>query len=301
MSYLSTFKDSMLSGVRWVRRHLDMFVYFVDNLYLRLRYFVLHHIFSVKQGNDDWKYYSVCDLEYSFSVQRLHDEWLVGTMPWGFFNSQSPHQYFCGDNDCVSVSGNALCLYNVYKPTSIPKWYDGRSYNPAYAIGLICSKKEFGYGFYVFKAKIPFSSGIWPAIWLTSTQSWPPEIDIMEAYIGCDYHDISIESNLHYKGENGVHKVLGAVSHTPFVPYDILSYSLYFDENKIEIFYQGFLVRRVKAKHILERFIGHKYHVVVNNALRQSSVQQCHPAVFRDVLNKQPFILYQFDYYVIKS
>lgn len=40
---------------------------------------------------------------------------------------------------------------------------------------------RYQYGYMEITAKIPFSKGLWPALWLAATnQQWPPEVDILE-------------------------------------------------------------------------------------------------------------------------
>jgi len=57
---------------------------------------------------------------------------------------------------------------------------DGR----AYTSGLIESRGRFAraFGKFEMRAKLPGTKGLWPAFWLLpADESWPPEIDIMEA------------------------------------------------------------------------------------------------------------------------
>jgi len=80
-------------------------------------------------------------------------------------------QYYTPQN--VSVNGGVLTLLSEKRNIG------GR----AYASGLVESKDRFSqtYGRFEFKAKLPKTKGIWPALWtLPQSGIWPPEIDIME-------------------------------------------------------------------------------------------------------------------------
>ncbi len=55
----------------------------------------------------------------------------------------------------------------------------------AYKSGMVTSSGQFDftYGYVEMRATVPFDAGIWPALWLLpSDGSWPPEIDMMEAF-----------------------------------------------------------------------------------------------------------------------
>jgi beta-glucanase (GH16 family) len=84
----------------------------------------------------------------------------------------------------VSVRGGALHL-TVQKEQVLgadregsPRWFPYRS-------GMVTTAGhyEFTYGQVEFQARAPRGRGLWPALWLLpGNESWPPEIDIMEAH-----------------------------------------------------------------------------------------------------------------------
>jgi len=55
-------------------------------------------------------------------------------------------------------------------------------FNTEFSSGMLCSSETFEqtYGFFEIKCKVPKGKGVWPAFWLESNYSWPPEIDIFE-------------------------------------------------------------------------------------------------------------------------
>ena len=55
-------------------------------------------------------------------------------------------------------------------------------YDIPQSVGLVTSYNSYGYGFFEFEIELPYGSGLWPSVWLSCVNSWPPEIDILEAY-----------------------------------------------------------------------------------------------------------------------
>ncbi len=80
-----------------------------------------------------------------------------------------------------------------------------RKENSQYTSGRICTrdKRVFTYGLVEIRAKLPWGTGTWPALWMLGadekTVGWPScgELDIMEhvgkqpGYIHCSLHDLS--------------------------------------------------------------------------------------------------------------
>jgi beta-glucanase (GH16 family) len=80
------------------------------------------------------------------------------------------------------VSGGVLHIVAQREPTAgltqegAPKEYDCRS-------GMVTTYPSFRfeYGLIQITAKIPFSNGLWSALWLAAAnEQWPPEVDILE-------------------------------------------------------------------------------------------------------------------------
>lgn len=82
----------------------------------------------------------------------------------------------------VQVSGGALHLTAKHEPTQglsskgKPMTYTCRSGMVTSAPGI-----NFQYGLIQVVARVPYGTGLWPALWLSaSDHQWPPELDIME-------------------------------------------------------------------------------------------------------------------------
>ena len=88
--------------------------------------------------------------------------------------------------DCEAVyERSGVVELSVYRePNTIHHW-DGKTYNPTVACGLLRSVDTFGYGTFSARIMLPKGRNLWPAFWLCgSGEPWPKagEIDIMEAW-----------------------------------------------------------------------------------------------------------------------
>ncbi len=69
-----------------------------------------------------------------------------------------------------------------------------------YTSGAMVHKQTFKYGLFEIFTKMPYAPGVWPSFWLSGTQSWPPEIDVMEQIGGKPNWS---SSNVHWSTPDG--------------------------------------------------------------------------------------------------
>lgn len=102
----------------------------------------------------------------------------------------------------VVVSGGALHL--VAKHTSTPGLApDGKPETYTCRSGMVTSEPGFNfkYGLVQITARIPYNTGLWPALWLSaSNHQWPPEIDMLEHW----HFDQQAKVYLHPKGADEI-------------------------------------------------------------------------------------------------
>jgi beta-glucanase (GH16 family) len=82
------------------------------------------------------------------------------------------------------VYGGALHLVPERTPTQ-GLASDGKPKEYQYRSGMVTTypSYSFTYGYVQVVARIPYGSGLWPALWmLPANLQWPPEIDIIEHY-----------------------------------------------------------------------------------------------------------------------
>jgi beta-glucanase (GH16 family) len=114
----------------------------------------------------------------------------------------APDSDFMGDLRQLSIA-NGLCTITAARMQTP----SGRPYGSA----VFDTKHTFSQTYGTFEARIryPAGDGLWPAFWLNPQGSWPPEIDILEAYPnttrvpGPD----QLFSTLHYPPANQMHRI----------------------------------------------------------------------------------------------
>ena len=171
---------------------------------------------------------------------------------WGEIHPDRPWAYY--SPNCVSINSDGDLVLDV-KPNSDKKSFiiEGGKVIPQSQIGLVSSTKDnpmFKYGDYYWVAKLPKGKHLWPALWMWSWDSWPPEIDVMEAWTTCNgnyrgFFNYDITSNIHYTKED----------FNKSVKYDFLkiglkdpsqdfnTYMLRWLPEKLQFFYNNKLVR----------------------------------------------------------
>lgn len=193
-------------------------------------------------------------------IQWSNYEWLTQER-WGHYHPGKPHWWY--DPNCVRIDQNQwLHLETRYSP-------NGPS---TIGAGLVCCETDFDYGIFEIEAKLPSGKNLWPAIWSSAVNTWPPEIDIMEAYSNNKgryvsfsllnlfrYSGLRRRNPLAYRVETCLHPdknrpgfTLGTHRHwmgwRPEM--NFIKYKLIHFPNKIEIYYNNDLVRAYSGKYV---------------------------------------------------
>jgi beta-glucanase (GH16 family) len=237
------------------------------NTLLQLKSWIRYIKKSQKFGTDEPNTnLMVCYFSDNFKIFDKN-KWRIG-QTWGRFHIGNTTQYY-GD-DSVYTENNYLVLDTKYLPKrSLTTWESNKKYDIDYSVGLISSLESFDYGFYEFEVELPKGIGLWPAVWLTAVDTWPPEIDILEAYSDqYSNYGKKFQTNLHFDF-NPNKKNSGARNHRLLESYKRLKVSCHWTENFIKIFYNGYLVRVITSKDILKWFKDQRMSIVLNNAIRQ--------------------------------
>ena len=210
-------------------------------------------------------------------------EWITQER-WGQIHPEKPHWWY--DPSCVNVDDNGM-LHLTTKCN--PTYFRDLDKISPIGVGLVSCTEKFGYGVFSIAAKLPKGKHMWPAFWMWSWDSWPPEIDIFEAYsngLGSyikprlfnPFGFWNIQTNVHYTDEVG-NKMLGGK--TGYMGYKnptkhFITYTCVWKKDSIKFYYDGKLVREVTDSNILKRLETTKMNVIINNGVTDK-VDQSNP------------------------
>jgi hypothetical protein len=229
--------------------------------------------------------------EDRFDAPLNKKEWRFG-MPWGDFHNGYLHQYYdtTGNMAYVSPEGLVLELRKIpktWKKSDLPEWKQKdlpEEFTIPVGVGFVSTKQTWQYGWFEAWIKLPKGQSFWPAFWSSAIDSWPPEIDILEAYSerGPKYNGPTISQywryrpnrqirpNLHYgKTEDG--------TKDDYIGYDIpvaecterfVQYACLWEEDRIEIYYDGYKVQECTDPKILKWYNeGGKHYFILCHGL----------------------------------
>lgn len=100
-------------------------------------------------------------------------EWMTHPK-WGYHHPNDKKSWY--DHEAVRITTNDLMVLDIHEN---PKEFIDTI---PYGIGFVRTIDEFKYGIFEWECKVPYGRRIWPALWLASDYSWPPEIDVMEGW-----------------------------------------------------------------------------------------------------------------------
>lgn len=148
--------------------------------------------------------------------------------------------------------------------------YKGEEYNIPYQVGQLDSSNYFmqTHGYFEIRSMMPSSPGMWPAFWLASIMSWPPEIDIYEIYTGKKNGTKTITNNVHW-GTSKKKKM----SPKGFKAFDLSKhYFIYgcdWGEKTIKFYFQDELIRVMKTP----KDLIHPMHIIINTAVDVDNIE----------------------------
>lgn len=201
------------------------------------------------------------------SVDTSNWTFETGTGQNGWGNQEL--EYYRSQN--ATVSGGML-LIQAKKEN-----YRGSNYTSARM--KTQGKREFQYGRFEARVKLPYGQGIWPAFWTLgydiNTVSWPAcgEIDILEMVGGgsggdsSELRDDTIVSSVHYKQVDGSHMNKGNITTLPTGIFadGFHTVSMVWDANYIYFFLDGvqYGAQEITSADRYDEF--HKRHFILLN------------------------------------
>ena len=218
--------------------------------------------------------------EYDLTTLDL-DDWDLGPS-WGDYHPELLNAYYDRTGETIETDSSGIMKIGVKRKPKTFVTEDDRQINIPYVRGRLHSKMKFRYGWFEAKIKQPKGKNLWTAFWLTGAHSWPPEIDIFEAYTdeGKNYKEgiwknTKIKPNLHYGYlDKGTKEAYGTRSIPTWgMTERFVHYACLWEKDRIEIYYDGQLAFRCTDPKILEYFnSGHNWMtLIVSNNLTPSA------------------------------
>lgn len=194
---------------------------------------------------------------------------------WGQIHPEKDFQWY--DPTAVEINDKGQLILKTHYDF---KYFKELDVSSTVGVGFASCTTPFDYGYFEIEAKLPRGKYLWPAFWMWSFKSWPPEIDIFEGYTkrrnGYFRIDLRnplgfwhVNTNVHL-GKMPSNYSIGAKSHwmgfkDPSKHF--IKYGCEWTEEHIKIYYNGRLVRTIDDVETMEHLKGHKMNIIINNAV----------------------------------
>lgn len=204
------------------------------------------------------------------------DKWKIGEH-WGLHHPERPNVYY-GPPEVRNGKTYFTCKY---KPKEFT--VNGEKRVVPYEVSLLSSAKWFRtqYGRFECRMTLPDAPWSWPAFWMWGP-TWPPEIDVIEAYGGkTGKNAVNQKMCLHF-GQTD-HSAFGSdaknnkqqlpawglkIDEPENLGKNFYEFAMEWTPEKIEIFTNGIKVWQFTEKEIIERdFNNGPMWVVINNSI----------------------------------
>lgn len=203
------------------------------------------------------------------------NNWRLG-QPWGDFHPDYLNQYYDTTGEMAYVDRGNLVLEIKNKPkkyikSQLDEWRRvdqlPEEFTIPVGVGHITSLEDWQWGWFEAWIKIPKGKNYWLAYWMSGTNSWPPEIDIFEAYSrnGENYNsnllklkNFKIQPNLHFGDLKLNNKDSWGAYDVPIhdVTERFVQYVCHWEKDFIKIYYDGNLIFETRDQRVLEWYNG---------------------------------------------
>jgi beta-glucanase (GH16 family) len=223
-------------------------------------------------------------------------KWKLG-QAWGDFHPEHLYQYYDITGELVYTTSEGLSLDLRKKPkhyikADLPTWRQTEKMPDEFTIpvgvGLVTTLDSWQWGWFESEIKLPKGEAYWPAFWLSGVNTWPPEIDIFEAYSdkGAYYNnkllklfnvkDWKIQPNIHWGDTNNGTKEQYGSYNSPVndVTERFVQYVCHWERDFIRIYYDGLLILECTDKKVLDWFNrqSDKMNIIINHGLHSAKV-----------------------------
>lgn len=216
---------------------------------------------------------------------------------WGQVHEEKSHWWY--DASCVEIDAQ----HNLHLRTKFnPKTFNNGAVVSTIGCGLVSCTTKFGHGRFYLKAKLPKGPNLWPAFWMWSWDTWPPEIDVFEAYSNSRGSYLkprllnplgfwNVQTNVHYT-KDGRNKMAKGKTHW-FGFQDpsehFITYMVDWTPESVKFYYDDRLVRVIDDPLIMSQLNQTKMNVIINNGVT-AEVDKINPP-------KSDFVIDSFEFY----
>lgn len=251
----------------------------VTNIYLktRWRFLLLINSSKIQDTSPRERDGMVLTFEDNFNKMNWdksgYDKWRIGEH-WGIHHPQRPNVWY-GPPEFKDGKTKFVCKYN-------PKEFtvnDEKRIVP-FEVSLLSSAKWFTqqYGRFECRMQLPKAKWSWPAFWMWGP-TWPPEIDVVEAYgrnTGTDA--IYQEPQLHWgetyrkEGSKTFRAWMWKLGKKSDLHNKFWEFAVEWKPDKIEFFTNGVKLFQFTNKKILDKYFQNgPMWMVINNSIRNYS------------------------------
>lgn len=183
-------------------------------------------------------------------------EW-IGRPNWGISHPRRPVWY---DSEMVTVDDNGCLIVGLENHEREMAMYDS-IVKRRWETGYCRSVQEFKYGTFEWEAIMPMGTNLWPALWLASDTSWPPEIDCVEGWSNNNPKYIkrlffrNMHPTMHWSEEGKLKSEPKYNIHRGWIngPMEFTSYKVVWTPEYVDVFYGKHLVKRFEDEKMLEQ------------------------------------------------
>jgi hypothetical protein len=207
-----------------------------------------------------------------------NDKWIVGEH-WGKFHKKKPNVYY---GEPVLVENESHALFTVKHNPKLFIMNSGKILIP-FEVSLLSTAKSFKqkYGRFECRMTLPVGKGVWPAFWMWGS-TWPPEIDIIEAYGDNNGLDTKYqEINMHYgsdvqKNRSHIKPWMIKVDNNKTVGKTYHEFAVEWKPNIIEFYTNGVKIYQYTNKKVLDKWFNSEdanMWMIINNSLRDGFIK----------------------------
>lgn len=227
---------------------------------------------------------------------------------WGQHHPAEKHTWY--DPDCIKLQDDGSIVLDIhYNPRTFID-NDGNKVTKDFGVVQMRTIREFTYGTFEWEMKTMEGKYVWPALWLASNYSWPPEIDCMEGWSNENANFtkrlfwVNIKPTMHWSEncdpKNGEHKSDNRknICRCRIKQNDFNKYKVVWAPDYVDVYYNDYKVKRFTNKEMLAHFNKPEVHMHV---LMSSGFYSDFPKHYKDYVNRnKPMIVKSFKYTPLK-